>query len=219
MDYLLGLSHNKKCADCGNRSPAWCAWTFGLFICYTCSGQHRRLGPQVSKVKSTTMDVWAPDDLRRMYVGGNKLAYKIPDNADVLMKYRDCGDFVAELDRLCRESEKAEPGDSFMNLNRTLKNSGFGSAVIKKKGVPKFSDKLKAEVDAGVSPAKEAVTVAPTPADACVERKVNRDPISETEQKILARSKKAPVNLSRTIDAFRSPFSFKPDVSEEEDSD
>ncbi|KAK2953089.1 putative metallophosphoesterase family protein [Blattamonas nauphoetae] len=49
--------------------PKWAALPFGVFICHECSGSHRHLGPQVSFVKSTNLDVWRMDEVQKMQIG------------------------------------------------------------------------------------------------------------------------------------------------------
>lgn len=219
IEHLLSLTQNKKCADCGKNQPVWTALTFGFFICYDCSGQHRRLGPTVSKVKSTTMDVWGVEELRRMYVGGNKLSYKIPDNPDITLKYRDCKDFVAELDQLCIDSARKEPGDSFMNVKRNHQAHSFGNAVIKKKTMSKFSERVNFHRKPSFTETKD-VKEKPAPKVTTIKEKKEPEERSTPENDvILARSTKGPINLKNNISTARSPFSFNPSDRDDQDSE
>ncbi|KAF9112261.1 hypothetical protein BGX27_003699 [Mortierella sp. AM989] len=47
---------NNFCAECGAKSPDWCAINLGILICIECSGIHRGLGTHISKVRSFTLD-------------------------------------------------------------------------------------------------------------------------------------------------------------------
>lgn len=47
---------NPTCADCNSRDPDWLSTNFGIVICIECSGIHRGLGVQISKVKSICLD-------------------------------------------------------------------------------------------------------------------------------------------------------------------
>ena len=47
---------NAACADCGAPGPEWAAINLGILCCIRCSGAHRALGVQISKVR----DWWFP---------------------------------------------------------------------------------------------------------------------------------------------------------------
>ena len=65
---------NAICADCPSRSPRWASINLGVFICITCSGIHRGLGVHISKVRSTNLDTWFPEQVEFMTKMGNKKA-------------------------------------------------------------------------------------------------------------------------------------------------
>ena len=44
---------------------------FGVFVCSNCSGAHRALGPTVTRIKSTTLDLWNKDWFANMVLGNN----------------------------------------------------------------------------------------------------------------------------------------------------
>ncbi|XP_016328359.1 arf-GAP with Rho-GAP domain, ANK repeat and PH domain-containing protein 2-like, partial [Sinocyclocheilus anshuiensis] len=47
---------NRKCADCQAPEPEWASINLCVVICKNCAGQHRFLGPGISKVRSMKLD-------------------------------------------------------------------------------------------------------------------------------------------------------------------
>ncbi|RKO96507.1 hypothetical protein CXG81DRAFT_8331, partial [Caulochytrium protostelioides] len=71
LQALLLRPENRNCADCGEIQPTWASTTLGCFLCIRCSGIHRRMGTHVSRIKSTTVDVWTAGEIQRMRDWGN----------------------------------------------------------------------------------------------------------------------------------------------------
>ena len=74
LEKCLKRPENALCADCPSRSPRWASINLGVFICITCSGIHRGLGVHISKVRSTNLDTWYPEQVEFMTKMGNKKA-------------------------------------------------------------------------------------------------------------------------------------------------
>jgi len=69
---LLKLPENTYCAECGARHPRWASYNLGIFVCLQCSGIHRDLGVDISKVRSITLDTWTPEMVKGMKEMGNQ---------------------------------------------------------------------------------------------------------------------------------------------------
>ncbi|NXD11258.1 ARAP1 protein, partial [Nothocercus nigrocapillus] len=67
---------NRACADCGAPQPEWASINLCVVICKRCAGEHRGLGPSVSKVRSLKMDrkVWTKELVELFLRVGNAVA-------------------------------------------------------------------------------------------------------------------------------------------------
>ncbi|RLN45778.1 hypothetical protein BBJ29_004101 [Phytophthora kernoviae] len=72
-EMLQSCSENQCCADCTSRlmDSIWASTTVGAFLCIHCAGAHRKLGVQLSRVKSIHLDTWTDEEVAAMK-GGNK---------------------------------------------------------------------------------------------------------------------------------------------------
>lgn len=73
---IARLPDNDQCFDCKASDPQWASWAlhgqlFVVFLCIRCSGLHRGLGVQISKVKSVTLDQWTPAQIAAARRCGN----------------------------------------------------------------------------------------------------------------------------------------------------
>ena len=72
---LVSLPGNDRCADCSEPDVSWASVNLGLLLCIRCSGAHRSLGVDVSKVRSTKLDSWTPEMVEEVRaIGGNDKA-------------------------------------------------------------------------------------------------------------------------------------------------
>lgn len=65
-------SSDRVCVDCGSQEADWASVSHGTYLCMDCAGRHRGLGVHLSFVRSTTMDLWNNEQLRRMQIGGTQ---------------------------------------------------------------------------------------------------------------------------------------------------
>ncbi|XP_064157726.1 arf-GAP with Rho-GAP domain, ANK repeat and PH domain-containing protein 1-like isoform X2 [Anguilla rostrata] len=67
---------NEFCADCGAAKPEWAAINLCVVFCKRCAGEHRGLGPSISKVRSLKMDkkVWTEELIQVFQLLGNERA-------------------------------------------------------------------------------------------------------------------------------------------------
>uniref|UniRef100_UPI0037E87F7A arf-GAP with Rho-GAP domain, ANK repeat and PH domain-containing protein 1 isoform X2 n=1 Tax=Semicossyphus pulcher TaxID=241346 RepID=UPI0037E87F7A len=65
---------NSFCADCGAPKPEWAAINLCVVVCKRCAGEHRGLGPSISKVRSLKMDrkVWTEELIQVFILLGNE---------------------------------------------------------------------------------------------------------------------------------------------------
>lgn len=67
---------NQMCADCSAAKPEWASINLTVVFCKRCAGEHRSLGPSISKVRSLKMDkkVWTEDLIQVFITVGNHRA-------------------------------------------------------------------------------------------------------------------------------------------------
>ncbi|XP_074996558.1 arf-GAP with Rho-GAP domain, ANK repeat and PH domain-containing protein 1 [Calonectris borealis] len=73
---IWALESNRFCADCGSPQPDWASINLCVVICRRCAGEHRGLGPSVTKVRSLKMDrrVWTEELIQLFHQIGNAVA-------------------------------------------------------------------------------------------------------------------------------------------------
>ncbi|KAL4630187.1 arf-GAP with Rho-GAP domain, ANK repeat and PH domain-containing protein 2 isoform X1 [Arapaima gigas] len=67
---------NRSCADCSAHQPEWASINLGVVICKKCAGQHRALGPNISKIRSLKLDksIWSNELVELFLTVGNRKA-------------------------------------------------------------------------------------------------------------------------------------------------
>ncbi|NXM20000.1 ARAP1 protein, partial [Ploceus nigricollis] len=73
---IWAVESNRFCADCGSPKPDWASINLCVVICKRCAGEHRGLGPGITKVRSLKMDrkVWTEDLIELFQQFGNIMA-------------------------------------------------------------------------------------------------------------------------------------------------
>lgn len=123
LDPLLKHPNNHTCADCNALAPTCthlsikgASLDFGVFLCSSCSGAHRALGPTITRVKSAHLDLWEEEWYRNMVIGNEKLNKYWESNPMSAVKYLD---FKVE-------NQKAEPPTWKLNA-LSMKSTSKGS--------------------------------------------------------------------------------------------
>ncbi|NWS09744.1 ARAP1 protein, partial [Pachyramphus minor] len=73
---IWAVESNRSCADCGSPKPDWASINLCVVICKRCAGEHRALGPGITKVRSLKMDrkVWTEELIKLFQQFGNAMA-------------------------------------------------------------------------------------------------------------------------------------------------
>ncbi|NXQ50030.1 ARAP1 protein, partial [Catharus fuscescens] len=73
---IWAAESNRFCADCGSPKPDWASINLCVVICKRCAGEHRGLGPGITKVRSLKMDrkVWTEELIELFQQFGNVTA-------------------------------------------------------------------------------------------------------------------------------------------------
>ncbi|XP_068122674.1 arf-GAP with Rho-GAP domain, ANK repeat and PH domain-containing protein 1 isoform X3 [Hyperolius riggenbachi] len=75
---IWSVEGNRHCADCEAPNPDWASVNLCLVICKKCAGEHRSLGPNISKVRSLKMDnkIWTEELIQLFLKIGNEVSNK-----------------------------------------------------------------------------------------------------------------------------------------------
>ena len=65
---IVALIQNNICADCGAQNPTWLDINWLVLLCMDCSGIHRSLGVQISKIRSLELDNISSDYIELLYM-------------------------------------------------------------------------------------------------------------------------------------------------------
>ena len=90
---LMNIEENKKCFDCQTDNPTFVSVNNAIFLCEACYKIHKRLGENISKVKSLISDELTPEEIALLKIGGNNRyrnflnEYGIEEEHNKLYKY------------------------------------------------------------------------------------------------------------------------------------
>ena len=81
LEKLSNEDDNKKCFDCGAQPARWVSLNNGIYICQSCSEEHKKIESETSKIKSISFEQWNKSQLNIMKKGGNmKLRLFLEEN-------------------------------------------------------------------------------------------------------------------------------------------
>lgn len=77
IHYIQCLPGNDRCCDCSAQDPEWLSVNLGVLMCIHCSGRHRELGVQYSRIRSLKLDAIKTSELLIARVMGNALLNEV----------------------------------------------------------------------------------------------------------------------------------------------
>ena len=81
LEQLSNEEENKKCFDCGAQPARMISLNNGIYLCHSCSEEHKKIESETNIIKSITLDQWNKNQLNIMKKGGNeKLRLFLEDN-------------------------------------------------------------------------------------------------------------------------------------------
>ena len=72
IEQLSIEEENKKCFDCGAQPARFVSLNNGIYLCHSCSEEHKKIEAGLNIIKSITFEPWNKNQLNIMKKGGNK---------------------------------------------------------------------------------------------------------------------------------------------------
>ena len=72
INEIMKIEGNDKCIDCNADNPTFASINNAVFLCENCANIHKRLGTNISIIKSLTKDEFTPEEISILKIGGNK---------------------------------------------------------------------------------------------------------------------------------------------------
>ncbi|XP_051977660.1 arf-GAP with coiled-coil, ANK repeat and PH domain-containing protein 2-like [Xyrauchen texanus] len=125
LQKVMAIAGNSTCCDCGQPNPCWASINLGITLCIQCSGIHRSLGVNFSKVRSLTLDTWEPELLKLMCELGNGVINQI---------------YEARLEEL--GSRKPQPGDPRHEIEAYIKAKYVERWFVQRRSEDEIKEKV-----------------------------------------------------------------------------
>ena len=71
LEQLSNGEENKKCFDCGAQPARMVSLNNGIYLCHSCSEEHKKIEAETNIIKSITLEQWNKNQLNIMKKGGN----------------------------------------------------------------------------------------------------------------------------------------------------
>ena len=71
LEQLSNEEENKKCFDCGAQPARMVSLNNGIYLCHSCSEEHKKIEAGTNIIKSITLEQWNKNQLNIMKKGGN----------------------------------------------------------------------------------------------------------------------------------------------------
>ena len=72
IEQLSIEEENKQCFDCGAQPARFVSLNNGIYLCHSCSEEHKKIEAGLNIIKSITFEQWNKNQLNIMKKGGNK---------------------------------------------------------------------------------------------------------------------------------------------------
>jgi len=132
---IMKLEGNNKCMDCQAENPTFASVNNAIFLCETCSKIHKRLGENISKVKSLLSDEFTPEEIAVLKIGGNTRLvdflkeYEIKEEHNKVYKYHlKLAEYYRSL--LAAEANKEKNAEEYEKITNAKPTLEIGLQVM-----------------------------------------------------------------------------------------